>query len=129
MALDGIQTPELRHLLADRHPHDLPRRRWFVISQGLLDRSHGHMGSSARFPYLPNPSLHNNIERNYMRFKWAWLRIREMESCLDFLKLITYISRSYVSALWRTNADVLGNLSSFLEVGLSFGWPRTPLRS
>jgi hypothetical protein len=50
MALEGIQPLELWHLLVDRRPHDLPRRRWFAISQGLLDRSHEHMGSSARFP-------------------------------------------------------------------------------
>jgi hypothetical protein len=48
MALDGIQPLEPRHLLVDRRPHDLPRRRWLAISQGLLDQSHAHMGSSAR---------------------------------------------------------------------------------
>jgi hypothetical protein len=64
-----------------------------------------------------------------MRFKWAWLRIREMQLCLELFTLITYISCSYVWALWRAKADLLGNLLPFLEVGLSFGWQRTPLWS
>jgi hypothetical protein len=56
-----------------------------------------------------------------MRFKWVWMRIREMDFFLVLLKLITYISRSYVWALWRGNAGLLRNISPFLEVGLSFG--------
>jgi hypothetical protein len=62
MALEGIPPLELRHLLADRHLHDLPLRSWFTISRGLLDQSHEYVGSSARLPSLPNSSLQNNLE-------------------------------------------------------------------
>jgi hypothetical protein len=62
MALEGIQTLELRHLLVDRHLQDLPLRRWFAISQGMFDQRHEHMGSSACFPSLPNLVLQNNLE-------------------------------------------------------------------
>jgi hypothetical protein len=62
MALEGIPPPEILLLLADRHLHDLLPRHWLATSRGLFDQIHGRMGSSARFPSLPNSSLQNNLD-------------------------------------------------------------------
>jgi hypothetical protein len=62
MVLEGIPPLELWYLLADRYLHDLPLRRCFATSRGLIYQIHEDMGSSARFPSLPNSSLQNNLE-------------------------------------------------------------------